>query len=80
VPLYPYRCPTCGNKDDYILEFDHDDPECCGGKMHLVFSDIHFGFSIDFTPGWDDGAGRYFDTKTARENWVAENNLRRIRS
>lgn len=76
MPLYPYKCKTCGKEEDFLLDYEHKDPLCCNNPMERTFTT--FGFSVDFKEGWDAGAGRYFDTKRERNNWIAENNLRRI--
>jgi hypothetical protein len=38
-----------------------------------------FKINVDFSSGWDMGAGRYFNTKRERDNWIAEKGTRRIR-
>ena len=78
MPVYPYKCHTCGKQVEHLLPFDHDDPFCCGDVMAYQFTP--FSFSVDFKDGWDDGAGKYFSTKRERDTWVSENNVRRIRS
>lgn len=50
----------------------------CGSKVKRLWSNPP-KIVVDFTSGWDMGAGRYFDTKRARDNWVAQKGIRRIK-
>lgn len=51
-------------------------PEC-GRQSPRVWA---FGsFTMDFRYGYDEGAGRYFDTARQRDNYLAENGMTKRR-
>jgi predicted nucleic acid-binding Zn ribbon protein len=49
-------------------------PEC-GERSRRVWS--FGGFSVSFRHGYDEGAGKYFDTARQRDNFLAEKGMRK---
>lgn len=76
MPLYDYRCPTCGKKEEFLLDFDHSPPSCCGPMQRIYNAPaIH---TTTFNDGFDVGAGRHFTSQRERDGWLKDNHLRRI--
>jgi len=81
MPVYEFECPEHGRFQE-IIGYDkfvrvHKCPKC-RIKARLVPS-IPARHVVDFIPGWNGGAGEYFDTKKDRENWLVESGSRRLR-
>lgn len=82
---YVFKCvnPACEMEqepyDDYLERDTEHKSHCslCGKKAQRIFSLA--GFTIDFTPGFDVGLGRHIETKAERENYIAENGIRKLR-
>jgi putative FmdB family regulatory protein len=76
MPIYEYYCPRHGRYDHYksVKQFSKTDhcPEC-GKLSQLVFSKPGKHI-VDFTAGWNGGAGKTFESKTDRETWMREHN------
>lgn len=84
MPLVDFVCDTkgCSHKPVEELfgiseEYKKNCPKC-GKPMRRIF-DNPAKFEIDFVPGFNRGAGAYFDTKKQQDNYFAEHGLRRIR-
>jgi len=78
MPMYEFTCDTCGKSLTDIYDYDNiGKPLCCKKHMRRVFSP--FRAIVDFRDGWDEGLGKYFNTSRERNNYIAENNFRRIR-
>ena len=73
--LYSFSCPEHGDFSDFRDVEDRNNGKC--EKCKRVYG--NFGISIDFTPGWDVGFGKYIDTKRQRDNLLSEKGLRRER-
>ena len=85
MPQYEFKCT---NKECKTTLFDkfrsHKEaskpamcPEC-GKKARRQFRNA--GFRFDFKEGFDPGLGEYVGTAKERDETVARNNLRRVRS
>lgn len=80
MPLYPFKCDKCNREED---EFQSANQEhtllCprCKAEMRRVFTPATT--VVEFTPGWDMGAGKTFDTKRERDTYLSEKGLRKIR-
>jgi hypothetical protein len=76
MPLFDASCPEHGHQE--IFSSSHEKLEClvCGRRVERRYSSPP-SFKADFTYGWDMGAGRYFDTKAQRDNWMREAHVRR---
>lgn len=76
MPLYEYACSKHGKFEVYksVKAFSrfHHCPEC-GSGAKLLFSKLGKHI-VDFTAGWNGGAGQYFNTKKDRETWMREHN------
>ncbi len=77
MPVYSHKCPKHGVFENLISvkQFSRKAkcPEC-GTSSPLVFSKIGKHI-VDFTAGWNGGAGRYFNSKKDRETWMREKNM-----
>jgi hypothetical protein len=75
-PVYEYICPKHGRYETYkqLREFSRVD-ECpdCGASAIFVLSKPGKHI-VDFTSGWNGGAGKEFNTKKDREVWMREHN------
>jgi predicted nucleic acid-binding Zn ribbon protein len=79
MPLREYKC-TCGNSQDELFSADYPSTMICakcGGRAKYSFGGATF--RVDFRDGYDVGAGEYFNSNRARNNFIAENGLRRKR-
>ena len=81
MALYQYKCPKCGADYEVFQGIEEDHKyvcEICNVKADRVWTP--FAFNFDFWYGFDEGAGKYFDSNRERNNYIAEKGLRRIRS
>ena len=78
MPLFDVICPAHGQQE--ALAKDSSSLACpvCGSRVERKFSSPPV-FRMEFSAGWDMGAGRHFDTKRQRDNWIAERGTRKIR-
>ena len=53
MPIYEYRCRSCGNTQEEIQPMGAPPPECrtCGGELRRVFGRVGVRFS-----GWGFGS------------------------
>ena len=75
MALREYKC-KCGNSFDLLFPGEYPKTtkcDVCGGTAKLMFS--NFAFAFTFRDGWDPGAGKRFDSKRKRDNFLAEHNL-----
>jgi len=75
MALREYRC-KCGNSFDLIFPGEYPKTtkcDVCGGTAEYRFG--NFSYATTFRYGWDAGAGKYFDSKRPRDNFLAEHNL-----
>ncbi len=79
MPLFDICCDRHGKQE--VLSSTSDSLDCpvCGQKAERLYTKGRIKIVMDFTDGWDSGAGRYFATARERNNWVAEKGIRRIR-
>jgi len=78
--LYEYRCPECNQSTEEFRRVDDREPsncEKCGVKMKRVYNPTPFTF--DFKYGWDEGLGKYVDSKRERQQEMDRLGVRRIR-
>jgi putative FmdB family regulatory protein len=77
MPFFEHRCPKHGVFEHYasIKQFTKV-RECpdCGSPSPLIFSKLGKHI-VDFTAGWNGGAGKHFDSKKDRETWMREKNM-----
>jgi len=79
MPMYEFKCDKCGGSLTDIYDYDNiGNPLCCKKPMRRVFS--MFRAIIDFRDGFDIGLGKYFNTARERNNYIAEHDIRRLRS
>jgi hypothetical protein len=76
MPLFDVFCDLHGEQE--ILTRDSDSLSCpvCDRRVERRFSSPP-SFKVDFTYGFDMGAGRYFDTKRQRDDWMREGKIRK---
>ena len=76
MPFYEYKCPRHGIYESYksVKQFSQWE-HCpkCGEGAKLVFSKLAKHI-VDFTAGWNGGAGKNFNSKKERETWMREHN------
>lgn len=81
MAIYPYRCDKC-SRDLEVMQSPQEAHEAtcpsCGDRCRRVYTT--FGISVDFRDGLDVGAGRHFNTKRERENFLSQSNLRRVKT
>ena len=82
MPLYKYRCVSCGVEEELLQTHSQMEKECkklrckeCGARMRYVFSVPNLFTETTFTIGMDDGFGnndfkRRIAYKKAREAGV----------
>jgi len=85
MPLRTYKC-SCGIVWDELISGNPPATmkcEKCGRKGKFTFSyslltekNRMKNYRVDFKPGYDLGAGRVFNTKMERENWLSEKGYR----
>ena len=77
MPFYEHKCPKHGVFEHYtsVKQFTKS-RECpdCGAASPLVFSKLGKHI-VDFTAGWNGGAGKVFNSKKDRETWMREKNM-----
>ena len=79
MPMYEFVCDECGKVLTDIFNYDNIvNPACCGKKTRRKFST--FTKVMDFRDGWDAGLGRNFNTARERNNFIAERNIRRMKT
>lgn len=78
MPRFDVLCPEHGVQEVFGRDPDHLGCPLCSSSVKRVWS-RPASFRIDFTEGWDPGAGKNFATKQERDNWVAESGSRRIK-
>ena len=75
MALREYKCPY-GHSVDLIFAGAYPEKivcEECGALAEIQLS--NFSYAMTFRYGWDAGAGKYFDSKRPRDNFLAEHNL-----
>ncbi len=78
MPQYEFECDQCHSKKTILYDMnDIGKPECCKKPMRRLFSP--FRTIVDFRDGFDIGLGKYFDSARQRNNYIAANNISRIR-
>jgi hypothetical protein len=75
MPFFDVRCDIHGRQE--VTSVSQGCP-LCGKKVKRLWT-APPKIVVDFRDGWDMGAGKYFNTKMERDNWVAEKGIRRIR-
>lgn len=82
MQIYPYKCKECGELVELpqpVHDVQHQEVRCkCGGVAKRVWTT--FGIDVDFKDGFDEFAGAYFSTKKERDNFLAENGLRKTKA
>ena len=77
MPVYEHDCPKHGVFEHYTLvkHFTkvRECPEC-KAPSPLIFSKPGKHI-VDFTAGWNGGAGKHFNSKKDRETWMREKNM-----
>ena len=84
MPIREYKCSNCSYFVDEIMRgatYPHDMgkcPKCRKGSLYHTFAvsttksgNRLRGYTVDFVPGYDVGAGRYFETNSERHEWMA---------
>ena len=87
MPLRSYSC-GCGNVWDELIDGEYPKyMKCprCGWPAQYRWAVSTFtapvqNFRVDFQPGYDLAAGRYFDTRKDRNEWAARNNVKMDKS
>lgn len=79
MAIYQFRC-KCG-EEFQEMQSPHQEHRApcpkCRKKAKMVFTS--FSTRSGFTEGFDVAAGRHFNTDRQRNNFIAENQMRRIR-
>lgn len=79
MPLYEFKCEQCGKIITEMYDMNGiRKPTCCGKRADRKYST--FTKIVDFRDGFDAGLGKYFNTARERNNYIAEKNLRRIKT
>lgn len=80
MPLYEFSC-ECGVRVEELQKAndEHVMTCICGLPMSRIFGGKQL-IKIDFIPGLDIQAGKVFNTKRERDNFLAEKNWERIKS
>ena len=81
MPIYAFHCPAHGRFEDVLsvkqLTGTWPCPKC--NKQAKWAPSVPAPHRVDFTAGWNGGAGKHFDTKKDREIWMRESGSRRLR-
>lgn len=56
MPIYAYRCKSCGEDQDELIRSDDLTCNSCGGSLRRVFS---FAQPTTFIPHYNPSVGRY---------------------
>lgn len=79
MAIYAFTCPVHGDFEEIrpINKFSRSAkcPEC--GKASAFHISPVGKPMVDFTEGWNGGAGKFFGRKVERDNWMRENNMER---
>lgn len=81
MPIYEYECEDHGifSEFHHTMDIEHFLPcPICGKKSKKIISKPGKHI-VDFRPGWNAGAGQYFDKKEERETWIHESGSVRIK-
>jgi hypothetical protein len=78
MPLVEARCRDHGDYEALVLRRDQAVCPTCGKDGKTVFNSPAT-YRMDFRSGWSSGAGKYFDTKRQRENWMVKTGSRRVK-
>lgn len=76
MPFVDVECKDHGKQERFVHDlvgFREAPCESCGEPARRVWA--LGGFSMDFRYGYDEGAGRYFDTARQRDNFLAEKGM-----
>jgi hypothetical protein len=73
MPYFDVLCPTHGKQE----VFGSVGCPLCSDPVKRLWSNPP-KIVVDFTAGWDPGAGRVFSTKRERDNWVSSKGIRRL--
>lgn len=77
MAIYLYDCPVHGQFEEMrsITRFSRAIacPQCKKRSRLVIVAPAKH--RVDFTAGWNGGAGRYFDTKRERDTWMREKNV-----
>jgi hypothetical protein len=78
MPLFDIICEEHGKQE--VLSSSSDSLDCplCKRTPRRLWTKDVMKIVIDFTPGWDMGAGRNFSTRSERDNWVAMKGIRKL--
>jgi len=75
MPLFDVCCETHGKQEVFSNSVPLGCPLCSKPVKRLWTAPP--GVVVDFRAGWDPGAGKVFNTKRERDNWVAEKGVKR---
>ena len=79
MPIYEWTCPDHGVFEELrsVKAFSKTAkcPEC--GQVSPIKPSKIGKHIMDFTAGWNGGAGKHFNTKKDRETWMREKNMAR---
>jgi hypothetical protein len=78
MPIFDIECKEHGKQEIMSSGTTMYCP-VCEKEAKRLYSIDRMKITVDFTPGWDMGAGKVFNTKMERNNWLAEKNYRRVR-
>ena len=76
MPYFDVLCDVHGRQEVYG-SVSKGCPSC-GRKVKRLWT-APPKVVVDFREGWDMGAGKVFNTKRERDNWVAEKGIRRLK-
>lgn len=76
---YQFRCEKCGKEFEVEQAIkDAHGAIHCGEKAQRIYNTLATSWS--WRPGFDYGLGKEFGSQRERDNYIAENNFRRIKS
>lgn len=79
MPIYEYRCKSCGNELEKIFRIADYVPtvECdnCGKEAVRFYTPVHFSVDNFDRRGYDPSAGRAFKNKNEFKEYLKENKL-----
>lgn len=81
--LLDLECPDHGQVlTDHLVKSHKDLPNCpiCNKPTRRLWGVGSLHVFVDFYPGYDRAVEKYFYTKRERDNYLAEHDLRKIRS
>ena len=75
MALRGYKCAECGHSFDLVFSKEYPLQYKCECGAMAQYHIGNFAFAFTFKYGWDPGAGKGFDSKRQRDNFLAEKEL-----